>query len=207
MKKTNQRYPIYGNNHILNHTSPFIASSKSEVNDIDGIREKMVREGKFREDLYYRLNVFSLHLPPLRERKEDISLLVDHFIQNGPKSGRISSKGLQLLMTYSWPGNVRELQNTVERAAVMCENGTIEDQHLPEYITKEQGNQVGAFQDSLSIDEQLKETEKAMVIEALRKTEGIQVRAAQLLGINQRSLWHRVKKHNIDLQPFRNNKT
>lgn len=163
--------------------------------------EKMVKEGQFREDLFYRLNVFSVYLPPLRERKEDIPLLVDHIIENGPKSVRVSPVALQLLMAYSWPGNVRELQNMVERAAVMCENDTIEPHNLPEGI----GIAGGLFYktdrrlgESLSMDEQLREIEKGMILEALRKTHGVQVKAADLLGINVRSLWHRVKKHNID---------
>ena len=169
--------------------------------------ERMVKEGEFREDLYYRLNVFSLHLPPLRGRKEDIPLLVEHFLKNDPKSAQVSSTALQLLMNYSWPGNVRELQNSVERAAVMCENGTIEAHHLPVNITKGLTNQVtGAFQGSLSIDEQLREIEESMIIESLRKTGGVQARAAEFLGINQRSLWHRIKKYKIDVQVAKINK-
>jgi len=161
---------------------------------------KMLKEGQFREDLYYRINVLSLHLPPLRERKEDIPLLADHFLQNGPKSAQISSTALQLLMAYSWPGNVRELQNTVERADVMCENGTIEVNSLPQNITKGLTNRVMVpLKESSHIDEQLREIEKGMIIEALRKTGGVQLKAAQLLGINQRSLWHRIKKYEIDV--------
>lgn len=161
---------------------------------------KMLKEGQFREDLYYRINVLSLHLPPLRERKEDIPLLADHFLQNGPKSAQISSTALQLLMAYSWPGNVRELQNTVERAAVMCEKCTIEVNSLPQNITKGLTNRVMVpLQESSHIDEQLREIEKGMIIEALRKTGGVQLKAAQLLGINQRSLWHRIKKYEIDV--------
>ena len=170
--------------------------------------EKMVRGGKFREDLYYRLNVFALYLPPLRERKEDIPILVDDFLHNGPVSGQASSMALQMLMAYSWPGNVRELLNTVERASVMSENGLIDAHHLPENIRKGQvGYHQGPFQESSSIDEQLRETEKVMIIEALHKTGGVQARASELLGINQRSLWHRVKKHSIDLRPFKTYKT
>ena len=165
--------------------------------------EKMVHEGQFRDDLYYRLNVFPLHLPPLRDRKEDIPLLVDHFLKNAPKSVQISSMAVQALMACLWPGNVRELQNTVERAAVMCENSIIETYHLPDNITKGLNRRQGdmhTLNESLSIDDQLSEIEIGIISEALSKTGGVQVRTAELLGINQRSLWHRIKKYNIDVQ-------
>jgi transcriptional regulator with PAS, ATPase and Fis domain len=165
--------------------------------------EKMVQEGTFREDLFYRLNVFTLHLPPLRERKEDIPLLVDYFLQTAPKQVDISSVALQMLIAYSWPGNIRELKNTIDSAAVIAENGYIEPAQLSNKIT-------GIFNNSdqtefklpvnLPLDERLREIEKSMIIEALRKTGGVQVRATELLGINQRSLWHRIKKHNIDVK-------
>ncbi|MBW1887577.1 MAG: sigma 54-interacting transcriptional regulator, partial [Deltaproteobacteria bacterium] len=106
-----------------------ITSSKKNLS-------KMVNDGKFREDLYYRINVFSLQLPPLRERKEDILFLVEHFIENAPGSVQMSSAALQSLMVYTWPGNVRELENAIESAISMCEGGIIESEHLPQTITK-----------------------------------------------------------------------
>ena len=169
--------------------------------------EKMVREGSFREDLFYRLNVFTLHLPPLRERKEDIPLLVDNFLQNLPKKVEISSVALQMLVAFAWPGNIRELKNTVESASVIAENGYIEPAQLPGKIT-------GVFSPNspeiklpanIPLDDRLREIEKSMIIDALRKTGGIQVRATELLGINQRSLWHRIKKHGIDVKGLKNN--
>ena len=169
--------------------------------------EKMVQEGTFREDLFYRLNVFTLHLPPLRERKEDIPLLVDYFLQNAPKKVEISSVALQMLVAFGWPGNIRELQNTIESASVIAENGYIEPAQLPGKIS-------GAFNHpdqtdfkmpaNIPLDDRLREIEKSMIIEALRKTGGVQVRATELLGINQRSLWHRIKKHNIDVRGIKN---
>jgi transcriptional regulator with PAS, ATPase and Fis domain len=178
----------------------FIASTNQNL-------EKMVQEGKFREDLYYRFNVFTLHLPPLRERKEDIPLLVDYFLQNLTKKVEISSVALQMIMTYAWPGNIRELKNVIESAAVIAENGFIEPAQLPGSIT-------GAFNTdskavslpvNLPLDERINEIEKSMIIEALRKTGGVQVRATELLGINQRSLWHRIKKHKIDVKSLKSN--
>ena len=178
----------------------FIASTNQNL-------EKMVQEGNFREDLYYRLNVFSLHMPPLRERKEDIPLLVDYHLQNSPKKVEISSVALQMLLAFAWPGNIRELKNVIESSAVIAENGFIEPAQLPAKIT-------GAFNTNskevflpvnLPLDERINEIEKSMILEALRKTGGVQVRATELLGINQRSLWHRIKKHKIDVKGIKSN--
>jgi transcriptional regulator with PAS, ATPase and Fis domain len=167
----------------------------------------MVRKGTFREDLFYRLNVFTLHLPPLRDRKEDIPLLVDYLLQNAPKKVTISAMALQMLVAFSWPGNIRELKNTIESATVISEKGIIKPTHLPAKIT-------GVFDQSqittgkntakISLDERLKEIEKSIIIEALKKTGGVQVRATELLGINQRSLWHRIKKYGIDVKSLKN---
>jgi transcriptional regulator with PAS, ATPase and Fis domain len=178
----------------------FIASTNKNL-------DKMVQEEKFREDLYYRLNVFTLHLPPLRERKEDIALLVDYLLNKLPKKAEISSVALQMLMTYAWPGNIRELKNTIESAAVIAENKYIEPAQLPGKISGAFSTSPGEFTlpTNASLDERLHEIEKSMIIEALRKTGGVQVRATELLGINQRSLWHRIKKHNIDVRGIKNN--
>ena len=163
--------------------------------------DRMVQEGTFREDLFYRLNVFTLNLPPLRERKEDIPLLVDFFLQSVAKKVDISSVALQMLVAFAWPGNIRELKNTIESAAIIAENGYIEPAQLPGKITAIFNN--GSPMDlklpvNIPLDERLQDIEKSMIIEALRKTGGVQVRATELLGINQRSLWHRIKKLNID---------
>ncbi|CAD7848872.1 MAG: hypothetical protein [Olavius algarvensis Delta 4 endosymbiont] len=173
--------------------------------------EVMVKEGRFREDLYFRLNVFTIFLPALKERKEDIPLIVERFLMDSPSTTKlgVNSAALQLLIGYAWPGNIRELQNTVERAAVMTESGEIETQHLPDNISRgysgglitrpsEEGGQ------SASIDDQIKEIERGILIEALKKTNGVQIKAAELLGINQRSLWHRVKKYGIDVEEIKN---
>jgi len=176
----------------------FIASTNQNL-------EKMVQEGAFREDLYYRLNVFTLHLPPLRERKEDIPLLVERFLQDLPKKVEISSIALQMIMAYSWPGNIRELKNVIESAAVIAEDGFIEPAQLPGSITgmfNTRSNEI-SLPVNLSLDERMNEIEKSIIIEALRKTGGVQVRATELLGINQRSLWHRIKKHKIDVKSLK----
>jgi transcriptional regulator with PAS, ATPase and Fis domain len=178
----------------------FIASTNKNL-------ETMVKEGHFREDLYYRLNVFTLHLPPLRDRREDIPALVEHFLSKSAGKVGITSAALQLLMAYSWPGNVRELQNVIERASVICEDGHIEPSHLPVHISgafeKSNAPNTPSLSSGMSLDNRLAEIEKNMIMEALRQTGGVQVRATELLGINQRSLWHRIKKHNIDVKSIK----
>jgi len=194
-----QEFYRIGGNRTIKVDVRIIASTNKNL-------EKMVREGTFREDLFYRLNVFTLHLPPLRERKEDIPLLVDYLLQNAPKKVAISSMALQMLVAFSWPGNIRELKNTIESASVIAENGTIEPAHLPAKIagTFDQNQKMSVkITANISLDERLREIEKNMIIDALKKTGGVQVRATELLGINQRSLWHRIKKHGIDVKSIK----
>jgi transcriptional regulator with PAS, ATPase and Fis domain len=169
---------------------------------------QMVAEGTFREDLYYRINVFALQLPALRERKEDIPLLVDDFLSRTTPEVSISSPALQMMIGYAWPGNVRELQNMVERAAVLSQGQEIVVNHLPDSITQlfQHAFIENEEEKDLSIDDKLKEIEKGMIIDALKKTKGIQIRAAELMGINQRSLWHRIKKYQIDAAAFKSDK-
>jgi transcriptional regulator with GAF, ATPase, and Fis domain len=166
----------------------------------------MVRKGQFRDDLYYRIHVFSIYLPPLRERREDIPYLVDHFLTLNPKDVEISPSALQVVAAYSWPGNIRELQNTMERAAVLTDTGTIEPVHLALQVPGMTAADASHDQaiDVLTVDDRLDEVEKGMIIEALTRTGGVQVKAAEILGINQRSLWHRIKKHGIDTESFKN---
>ena len=166
---------------------------------------KMVKEGTFREDLFYRLNVFPLVLPPLRER-EDIVALTDYFLQGAPGTVTISRDSMKQLEKYSWPGNVRELRNVIERAALMTESGIIEPSHLPGNIRRENNDEVfdhDLAEEGISIDGRLKELEKNMIIKALAKADGKQVKAAKLLGIKERSLWHRIRKHEIDVPSFK----
>ena len=161
--------------------------------------QKMILEGTFREDLFFRINVFSIALPPLRERRDDIALLANFFLNNHEKSIKLSSGSLQLLIGYSWPGNIRELQNVLEQAAVLSENNIIEPRNLPEVILKQSSIPlVNNIKESIPLDEKIEIMEKEMIILALKQTGGVQVKAARILGINQRSLWHRIKKLNID---------
>ncbi len=161
---------------------------------------ELVASGRFREDLYHRLNVFSIVLPPLRERREDIPLLAEHFCGKALKPVQISPQALQILLVYSWPGNVRELQNTIERAAVLAEKGIIEPFHIAPQITTSATPELSINgMESASLDSRIENMERGIIIEALQRSGGNQVRAAQLLGINRRSLVYRISKLGIDV--------
>ena len=171
---------------------------------------KAVDERKFREDLYFRLNVVTIYVPPLRERREDIPLLVEHFIRTASASfrrnvGSISTEALAFLMNYSWPGNVRELQNYIERAIVLSDESVIRPSCLPPQVTRreEPETEVATTGGSRSLKDVMGDLEMQIVKDALSKTGGVQVRAADILGITERSLWHLVKKHSIDVDQFR----
>ncbi|MGA9994587.1 MAG: sigma-54 dependent transcriptional regulator [Pyrinomonadaceae bacterium] len=165
----------------------------------------MVKDGSFREDLFYRISVIPIELPPLRERSEDITDLVDHFVNKfGAQSGRtlsINEKALRLLENYSWPGNVRELENTIERAVALERSDTIQPERLPEAIASYNPARIAsAFdfpEEGINLDAFLEQLEKTYVLEALKRTNGNQTRAAELLGINVRSLRHLLDKHGI----------
>lgn len=175
----------------------FIAATNKDL-------PQLIREGGFREDLYFRLNVFSIFLPPLRDRREDVSILAGHFLAQSEKDVRLSTEALQLLIGYNWPGNVRELKNSIERASILTEGGVIESSHLPEDIRRQSKNN-GEYSENanISLDEQINMMERERILSALRETGGVQVKAAAMLGINQRSLWHRIKKHQIDAGLFK----
>ncbi|MEO0249454.1 MAG: sigma 54-interacting transcriptional regulator, partial [candidate division WOR-3 bacterium] len=169
--------------------------------------ESAVAEGHFREDLYYRLNVLPIYLPPLRERKEDIPLLVGHFLsrfnaENG-KRVKLSSAAMDLIMGYSWPGNVRELENCIERIVIMAEREVVS----PEEVALPWGHFTSlAPADPFPLHSEetpqltLVEVEKRQIEEALRKCGGIQARAARLLGISQRQIGYKIKKFGIKLE-------
>ena len=156
---------------------------------------ELIKARKFREDLYYRLNVFSMVLPPLRERRKDIPLLVEHFLESAPRKVTMSQMALERLLIYAWPGNVRELENTIERASLMAEGGVIEAFNIPSNVSF--SITTTDFEKEDAIDDRLGKIEKRMILDALIKTGGSQTKAAQLLGIKERSLWHRIKKYSI----------
>jgi Nif-specific regulatory protein len=167
--------------------------------------EQLIKMGKFREDLYYRLNVFSILLPPLRERKTDILLLADHFMikysrQFNKAVRRISTPAIDMLMRYHWPGNVRELENCIERAVLVCQDQVIHSYHLPPTLqTAESSN----TKPHLGLDESIIAYEKELISDALKMTNGNQTKAARLLRTTERIIGYKIKKLKIDKKRFR----
>lgn len=166
-----------------------------------------IKKGTFREDLFYRLNVLPIGLPPLRERVEDIPLLVLHFLDkfNPSQETQISPDAMGLLCTYEWPGNIRELQNIIERAVILSQGNEIKTHHLPKEIQKTEANKndtpletglILNFPDGgISIDE----VEKQLILKALEKSNGNQTKASSLLGITRSALLYRAQKYKIKL--------
>ncbi|GAB6066562.1 sigma-54-dependent Fis family transcriptional regulator [Aquifex pyrophilus] len=161
--------------------------------------KKLVEEGKFREDLYYRLNVIPIYVPPLRERKEDIPLLIQHFLKEfNEKYGKevyLTKEAMERLLEYDYPGNVRELSNIIEQLVILNE-GKVDTTDLPEYLRKEKNKPKGDLQRFIE------ETEKKRIIEALEKTGYVKSRAAKLLGYTLRQLDYRIKKYGIEVKKF-----
>src|SRR5262245_5661527 len=167
--------------------------------------EKGIAEGKFREDLYYRLNVFTIFVPPLRDRKADMLLLADHFVEkfsreHGKIIKRISTPAIDMLMSYHWPGNVRELENALERSVLVCDGQVIHAHHLPPSLqTAESSGTVtlGSLEDAVGA------YEKDLIQDALKTTRGNRAKAARLLDTTERVFNYKVRKYSIDAQRFR----
>lgn len=162
---------------------------------------KLIHEEKFREDLYYRLRVIPITLPPLRERKEDIPSLIDHFLKKfadnkGEKPRAIDPTGMELLSQYSWPGNIRELQNLVERLCVISTNAQIDDMLIAQHLSGTLKNHASGFE-HLPLDEALESFEKNLIIHALKKSDQVKNRAAKLLGIRTSSLYYKMEKFGL----------
>jgi two-component system response regulator AtoC len=165
---------------------------------------KEVNEGRFRDDLFYRLNVVPLHIPPLRERREDIPLLVTHFIKKhgqslGKDIAKIDPKALEVLINYKWFGNVRELENTIERAMVLADGDSIEVQNLPHDIQnfEERVEATSLSEEEYSIKRASKAMETTLIKRALKKTKGNHTHAARLLEISHRALLYKIKEYGI----------
>ena len=170
---------------------------------------KAVQDGSFREDLYFRLNVFSILVPPLRQRKGDVPLLVNYFLRDSCERMAKDIRGvtrevLDVFGRYHWPGNVRELENYIERAVVMCESNLIDTHCLPMHMQSlAEKPKFNVPPDTTSLDSTLADVEKQIIIDALQQTGGVQSKAAKILGITERSLWHRVKKLQIDVSKIK----
>jgi DNA-binding NtrC family response regulator len=159
-----------------------------------------VKKGEFREDLYYRLNVVGIFLPPLRERREDIPLLIEHFLQRYARPGEpryFSNEALRLLLGYEWPGNVRELQNAVEYALALGVGTTLTIADLPLHI----GGMVGqtGLAEPVGEGRSLDEVERRHILRILEETDGNHLRAAEILGINRRTLYRKLEKYKLPM--------
>ena len=166
--------------------------------------EQLVSEGKFREDFFFRINIIPIHLPPLRERREDLPLLTEHFIcQLRARSGKdisgLTSGAMELFMGHHWPGNVRELRGVLEYAFVIAEKGLIQREHLPLQMTRPDSGHKRPEQLPASAPPD----EKTALIGALIKCRGNQSQAASMLGVNRVTVWHRIKKYGIDLRELK----
>ena len=167
--------------------------------------DDMVAKGTFREDLYYRLNVFPITIPPLRERGSDVVLLADYFVamnakQSGREVKRISTPALNMLMAYHWPGNVRELENVIERAVILSDDGVIHGYNLPPSLqtSAETGTSFGC-----GLEAKLKAVEYEMIVEALKTHQGNMTEAAKDLGLTRRILGLRMEKYEINYKAYR----
>ncbi len=167
--------------------------------------EQSIKEAKFREDLYYRLNVFPIHIPSLHERGSDILLLADFFVQkysemHGRRVRRISTPAIDMLMSYHWPGNVRELENVIERAVILSDDDVIHAYHLPPSL---QTSTTSGTQYRGTLQAKLDMVEKETLIEALKNCHGNMAQAAKTLGLTERVMGLRVKKYEVDFRVFR----
>ncbi len=167
--------------------------------------ETAIAENTFREDLYYRLNVFTIFMPPLRERKPDVLLLADYFLQkysreHGKNIKRISTPAIDMLTSYHWPGNVRELENCLERAVLVCDEQVLHGHHLPP--TLQTASESGTVP-RLSLASAIEAYEKDIIQDALKTVRGNRVRAAKLLDTTERILGYKVQKYGIDCKRFR----
>jgi transcriptional regulator with PAS, ATPase and Fis domain len=168
--------------------------------------KKQIAEKKFREDLYYRVNVISLNLPPLRERKSDIPVLAQYFIDKyserfvRPES-KLSAEAVQELSAYDWPGNIRELQNVLERSVILSDGPVIGSEHFPKDLTEPHVN----VSDILNENPTLDELERRYILETLKASRGNKVVTCERLGISTTTLWRKLKQYGVaqesDLAP------
>jgi len=173
---------------------------------------QLIKKGEFREDLYYSINVVPIILPPLRERKEDIPLLIDHFIkkfneENNKNVKGISKEALELMMNYDWPGNVRELENLIERSIALTTNEYIQPIELPSSFTqlsKTNDLKESVLTGKLSFIKAEEEFEREVILDALKRSNYIQSHAAELLGVSRRILKYKMDKLGINQDKIKN---
>ncbi|MBN2509793.1 MAG: nif-specific transcriptional activator NifA [Spirochaetales bacterium] len=182
-----------GGNETLRSNVRIIAATNRNL-------EELMAKNIFREDLYYRLNVFPIFIPPLRDRRSDITLLADYFIEKYSKKNhkpikRITTSAINLLTAYHWPGNVRELENSIERAVLLASDDVVHGHHLPPTL---QSAESTGTQLHTSLGEALDNLERELILDALKSSKGNMAKTARLLGISERIMGLRIKKHDID---------
>ena len=168
--------------------------------------EIMIKDNSFRQDLYYRLNVFPIHIPPLKERRTDILELANYFVEKYSKANhkyvrRISTPAIDMLMSYHWPGNVRELENCIERAVLLTNDDVVHGHHLPPTLQTAEASNTPM---KGTLEECLEQVERELIIESLKVAKGNKARAARELGITERLMGLRVSKYGVDTRQFRN---
>ncbi len=196
-----REYSPLGSDEVRAVDVRFLAASNRDL-------KALVAQGKFREDLFYRLDVYSIMVPPLRERREDVPLLAQTFLKElaaemNKRVTGIAPGALEILMRYSWPGNIRELRNCLERAVLSCKGETVAAADLPQTLLTSQDAATAKAPawdgNGSDLDEWLAEVERRAIQQALAQTNGVQAQAARLLGVSERSLWHRIKKLGIQI--------
>jgi Nif-specific regulatory protein len=167
--------------------------------------EELMQKNEFLQDLYYRLNVFPIHIPPLRDRKSDILLLADFFVEKYAKTHhkkilRISTPAIDMMMSYHWPGNIRELENCIERSVLLSSDGVIHGHHLPPTLQTAEASGTAPAE---TLDAALERFEKELLTDALKSARGNRAKAARVLGISERIMGLRVERYGIDWRRFR----
>lgn len=187
-------YPLGGKEPVKIDVRCIYATSKN--------LKELIKNEKFREDLFYRINVIPIVIPPLRERKDDIPPLIDHFLKifsekYGKKNITMSSSAYEVLLRYDYPGNVRELKHVIERAVLLSKDGVIDIKHLPEEFYKVESFQKQCFSGNLSLKECLENFEKSIILRALQECGWKKSEAAKKLGISRKALWEKIKLYRI----------
>jgi DNA-binding NtrC family response regulator len=183
--------PVGGTKSLATDVRVIVASNQN--------LETLVSEGRFRKDLYYRLNVVTIVVPPLRDRREDVPKLIAHFVRrmraDGVASPRLSARALDRLIAYSWPGNVRELENTIERLALFSRGRMVEAEDLPEKFLEPKPRAEQSLFEGLP---KLDEIERRYLVHVLGRVEGNRTRAAEILGIDRRTLYRMLERHGLE---------
>lgn len=198
-----KRFERLGGNKTLEVDVRIIAATNSDL-------EKGIKERVFREDLYYRLNVVPIFMPALRGRKEDIPLLVEHFLSRFNKEHgkflKLSEQAMEFMINYNWPGNVRELENMIERIVIMTKSNVVDIKDIPLPVVSGEPARISsvpskqAIFEHYKLDSMIEDMEKSRIIDALKKTSGVKAKAARMLGITQRQLGYKMQKYKIAIE-------